>query len=76
NGIIFGNIVYDIVGSTSDHNCVILNDIHIDIMDYIQPANCTDNSFIAFSYSVFIIRSNIKIINVIDEQQYISYGKF
>ncbi|XP_019850006.1 PREDICTED: coatomer subunit beta-like [Amphimedon queenslandica] len=45
NGIIFGNIVYDIVGSTSDRNCVILNNIHIDIMDYIQPANCTDNEF-------------------------------
>jgi coatomer subunit beta len=45
NGIIFGNIVYDIVGSTSDRNCVILNNIHIDIMDYIQPAACTDGDF-------------------------------
>ena len=32
-GIIFGNIVYDISGQgASDRNCVILNDIHIDIM--------------------------------------------
>ena len=22
--------------------CVILNDIHIDIMDYIKPAHCTE----------------------------------
>jgi len=45
NGIIFGNIVYDITGAASDRNCVVLNDIHIDIMDYIQPASCTDAEF-------------------------------
>ena len=45
NGVIFGTIVYDIRGSTSDRNCVYLQDIHIDIMDYIQPAFCTDGEF-------------------------------
>ncbi|XP_054168889.1 coatomer subunit beta-like [Oppia nitens] len=45
NGIIFGNIVYDISGSTSDRNVVVLNDIHIDIMDYIIPATCNDSQF-------------------------------
>jgi len=45
NGIIFGNIVYDVTGSTSDRNVVVLNDIHIDIMDYIVPAGCTDAEF-------------------------------
>jgi len=45
NGIIFGNIVYDVTGATSDRNCVVLNDIHIDIMDYIQPATCSDAEF-------------------------------
>ena len=45
NGIIFGNIVYDVTGATSDRNCVVLNDIHIDIMDYIQPAVCSDAEF-------------------------------
>lgn len=45
NGIIFGNIVYDVSGSTSDRNVVVLSDIHIDIMDYIIPASCTDNEF-------------------------------
>ncbi len=39
------SLVYDTVGSTSDRNCVILNNIHIDIMDYIQPASCTDTEF-------------------------------
>lgn len=37
--------VYDITGATSDRNCVVLNDIHIDIMDYIVPASCTDTEF-------------------------------
>ena len=32
-------------GSTSDRNVVVLNDIHIDIMDYIVPASCTDAEF-------------------------------
>uniref|UniRef100_A0A8C4QM38 Coatomer subunit beta n=1 Tax=Eptatretus burgeri TaxID=7764 RepID=A0A8C4QM38_EPTBU len=45
NGIIFGNIVYDVTGAASDRNCVVLNDIHIDIMDYIQPASCSDAEF-------------------------------
>eukprot|EP00054_Salpingoeca_dolichothecata_P011315 m.62853 g.62853 ORF g.62853 m.62853 type:complete len:943 (-) comp19406_c0_seq3:1913-4741(-) len=44
-GIIFGNIVYDVSGAASDRNCVVLNDIHIDIMDYITPAFCTDVEF-------------------------------
>ncbi|EDO34974.1 predicted protein [Nematostella vectensis] len=45
NGIIFGNIVYDVSGGGGDRNCVVLNDIHIDIMDYIVPASCTDAEF-------------------------------
>ncbi|KAJ1538148.1 coatomer subunit beta, partial [Cladochytrium tenue] len=40
-GIIFGNIVYD-GPSAVDMNCVILNDIHVDIMDYIKPSTCTE----------------------------------
>ncbi|XP_033629126.1 coatomer subunit beta-like [Asterias rubens] len=45
NGIIFGNIVYDVSGAANDRNVVVLNDIHIDIMDYIIPASCTDQEF-------------------------------
>ncbi|KAF5300461.1 hypothetical protein FQA39_LY02260 [Lamprigera yunnana] len=45
NGIIFGNIVYDIIGAASDRNVVVLDDIHIDIMDYIVPASCNDTEF-------------------------------
>ncbi|KAI9143030.1 adaptin N terminal region-domain-containing protein [Paraphysoderma sedebokerense] len=42
-GVIFGNIVYD--GPGLETTCVILNDIHIDIMDYIHPATCTETQF-------------------------------
>ncbi|XP_075159208.1 coatomer subunit beta [Haematobia irritans] len=42
NGIIFGNIVYD---TSINTNVVVLNTIHIDIMDYIIPATCTDTEF-------------------------------
>lgn len=42
--IIFGNIVYD--GQHSDEsNIVILNEIRVDIMDYIKPATCSENTF-------------------------------
>jgi coatomer subunit beta len=44
-GVIFGNIVFE--GSTpgADRSVVVLNDIHIDIMDYISPASCADVAF-------------------------------
>ncbi|KAF4122371.1 coatomer subunit beta [Geosmithia morbida] len=43
-GVIFGNVIYDGPHST-DTNVVILNDLHVDIMDYIQPATCTETQF-------------------------------
>jgi coatomer subunit beta len=43
-GVIFGNIVYE-GGGTSERGVVVLADIHIDIMDYISPANCADVTF-------------------------------
>ncbi|SGZ51709.1 CIC11C00000002246 [Sungouiella intermedia] len=43
-GVVFGNIVYD--GQHSDESTiVILNDVHVDIMDYIKPATCTESVF-------------------------------
>ena len=44
-GIVFGSIVYESAGGASDRNYVVLNDIHIDIMDYIEPATCSDLAF-------------------------------
>jgi coatomer subunit beta len=43
-GVIFGNVVYDSSSGTDTH-VVILNDVHADIMDYIQPATCTETAF-------------------------------
>ncbi|CDO92370.1 unnamed protein product [Kluyveromyces dobzhanskii CBS 2104] len=43
-GVIFGNIIYD-GGHGEDSRYVILNDVHIDTMDYVKPATCDDNSF-------------------------------
>ncbi|KAJ1505671.1 Coatomer subunit beta, partial [Coelomomyces lativittatus] len=39
-GIIFGNLVYD--ASALDSYCISLQDIFIDIMDYIHPAPCDE----------------------------------
>ncbi|KAK9476200.1 adaptin N terminal region-domain-containing protein [Lipomyces japonicus] len=43
-GVIFGNIVYD-GSSSTENNIVILNDVHVDIMDYIQPGSVTETQF-------------------------------
>lgn len=45
NGVIFGNIVYDTTGATSDKNIVVMNCIHMDIMDYVNPESCTQAKF-------------------------------
>jgi len=43
-GVIFGNIVYE-TSNVMERSVVVLNDIHIDIMDYISPATCADVAF-------------------------------
>lgn len=37
--------MYEVSGATQDRGVVVLNDIHIDIVDYIQPAACSDADF-------------------------------
>ncbi len=44
SGEIFGTITFD-SASTIDKSVVNLNGIKIDILDYIQPATCTDTAF-------------------------------
>lgn len=42
----FNNFPFSIVYDTAlNTNVVVLNTIHIDIMDYIIPASCTDTEF-------------------------------
>jgi vesicle coat complex subunit len=43
-GVIFGSILWE--GQNLSESCVILNDIHIDIMDYIKPAFCNESQVI------------------------------
>lgn len=44
SGVIFGNIVYATAKGV-DKKIVVLSSIHMDIMDYINPATCTDTDF-------------------------------
>ncbi|KAG9046279.1 coatomer subunit beta [Tulasnella sp. UAMH 9824] len=41
-GVIFGNIIWE---QGTSETCVVLSDIHIDIMDYIKPSYCTESQF-------------------------------
>ena len=43
-GVIFGNVVYD-SSSGTNQTVVVMNNVHMDIMDYIEPASCTDVKF-------------------------------
>lgn len=43
-GHVFGNVVY-CAGSSNEKTTTNLNDIHVDIMDYIRPAFCTEDKF-------------------------------
>merc|ERR1712071_127863 len=43
-GHIFGTVVYDDT-TTGEKGYINLNDIHMDIMDYIRPATCSDEMF-------------------------------
>ena len=44
-GVIFGNIVYETSSNVLERNFIVLNNIHVDIMDYISPASYADVAF-------------------------------
>lgn len=58
-GVIFGNVIYEGY-SASDNNIVILNDVHVDIMDYIKPGNYTETEFRSF-WSEFEWENNVSV---------------
>lgn len=58
-GVIFGNVIYE-GHSASDNNIVILNDVHVDIMDYIKPGNYTETEFRSF-WSEFEWENNVSV---------------
>ncbi|KAG0239327.1 coatomer subunit beta [Actinomortierella wolfii] len=71
-GVIFGNIVYD-GPTTGDSNCVVLNDIHIDIMDYINPAYCTETQFRSM-WTEFEWENKVNVnTSMTDLQQYLQH---
>ena len=49
-GVIFGSILWE--GPDLSEQAVILSDIHVDIMDYIKPAYCTEAQASTFWYSL------------------------
>jgi len=63
-GIIFGSIVWD---EKTDQGNVILNDIHIDIMDYISPASCSELSFRSM-WAEFEWENKVAINTAIDDE--------
>ncbi|KAI3630420.1 hypothetical protein MIR68_011855 [Amoeboaphelidium protococcarum] len=71
-GVIFGNIVYDQKGS-SDSTVILLKDIHVDIMDYIRPAECTNNEFRSM-WTEFEWENKINInTNITDIHEYLKH---
>ncbi|VDM52377.1 unnamed protein product [Angiostrongylus costaricensis] len=70
NGVIFSTISYDVRGSTSDRNCVYLQDIKIDIMDYIVPGNVTDAEF---RQMWFDFEWENKVIEYVSDRQHTYY---
>ena len=43
--VIFGNIVFDSTRAGADQTVIVLNDLHIDIIDYVHPASCNATAF-------------------------------
>ncbi|GMH14164.1 hypothetical protein Nepgr_016005 [Nepenthes gracilis] len=71
-GVIFGNIVYE-TSNVLERNVVVLNDIHIDIMDYITPATCADVAFRTM-WAEFEWENKVAVNTVIqDEMEFLNH---
>ncbi|CAH9098949.1 unnamed protein product [Cuscuta epithymum] len=71
-GVIFGNIVYE-TSNVLERTVVVLNDIHIDIMDYISPAVCSDTSFRTM-WAEFEWENKVAVNTVIqDEKEFLDH---
>lgn len=71
-GVIFGNIVYE-TSNVMERNVVVLNDIHIDIMDYISPASCADVAFRTM-WAEFEWENKVAVNTVIqDEKEFLDH---
>ncbi|KAE8678673.1 Coatomer subunit beta-1 [Hibiscus syriacus] len=71
-GVIFGNIVYE-TSNVLERTVVVLSDIHIDIMDYISPAVCTDTAFRSM-WAEFEWENKVAVNTVIqDEKEFLNH---
>ncbi|KAI5679638.1 hypothetical protein M9H77_00865 [Catharanthus roseus] len=71
-GVIFGNIVYE-TSNVLERTVIVLNDIHIDIMDYISPAVCTDAAFRTM-WAEFEWENKVAVNTVIqDEKEFLDH---
>ncbi|KAK1275706.1 Coatomer subunit beta-1 [Acorus gramineus] len=71
-GVIFGNIVYE-TSNVLERTVVVLNDIHIDIMDYISPATCADVAF-RNMWAEFEWENKVAVNTVIqDEKEFLNH---
>jgi len=69
-GVICGSVTYEPAGS-GDRAVVLLNEIHVDIMDYIRPATCTVGEFRGM-WSVFDWEHTIAVnTELTDLQEYV-----
>ncbi|OMH82435.1 Coatomer subunit beta [Zancudomyces culisetae] len=69
-GVIFGDLVYD-GPSTSESHCIVFNDLHIDILEYIRPAFCDEAKFFSM-WSEFEWENKINVLtNICDLRQYL-----
>ncbi|KAK9924016.1 hypothetical protein M0R45_032406 [Rubus argutus] len=72
-GVIFGNIVYETSSNVLERTVIVLNDIHIDIMDYISPASCADISFRTM-WAEFEWENKVAVSTVIeDEKEFLNH---
>jgi coatomer subunit beta len=71
-GVIFGNIVYE-TSKVHERTVVVLNDIHIDIMDYISPGACSDAAFRTM-WAEFEWENKVAVNTVIqDEKEFLDH---
>ncbi|XP_050384402.1 coatomer subunit beta-1-like isoform X2 [Argentina anserina] len=72
-GVIFGNIVYETSSNSLERTVIVLNDIHIDIMDYISPASCADVLFRTM-WAEFEWENKVSVNTVIeDEKEFLNH---
>jgi coatomer subunit beta len=71
-GIIFGNIVYDVGASSS--NCVLLNDIKVDIIDYISPSEIDDTTFRSMWFD-FEWENKVPVSSTMELLEYLNFIK-